>query len=167
METSGKEMCHVVFHYIIVVLGKYLQMMTAYYISKKDSKRVTREFEKFNETYEKLVAYFEAITNETFDPDSDEVGGAKMQQPQPDESSLDPAVFALLVNLQLLSLRDNFENQGITIEDVQEMDLEDLKDIGVSVYRHRKAILKACKEMTSTEETKVTRNKSRLCKGFF
>ena len=47
-DTSGADMCCVVFHYIIVVLGKYLQMMVAYHIHKEDPDRVTKEFEFFN-----------------------------------------------------------------------------------------------------------------------
>ena len=67
-DTSGADMCCVVFHYIIVVLGKYLQMMVAYHIHKEDPDRVTKEFEFFNSNYEQLVFDFTDLTGLEFIP---------------------------------------------------------------------------------------------------
>ena len=50
----GPEMVREMFDYILVVKGKYLQMMTVYYIFKKDISRVQANFERFNEHYFEL-----------------------------------------------------------------------------------------------------------------
>ena len=50
----GAEMVRELFDYILVVKGKYLQMMTVYYIFKRDVARVQCNFERFNEHYFQL-----------------------------------------------------------------------------------------------------------------
>ena len=50
----GPDMCQEMFNYILVVKSKYLQIMTIYYIHKKDIDRVTCNFERFNEHYFEL-----------------------------------------------------------------------------------------------------------------
>ena len=42
------------FQYILVVKSKYLQIMTIYYIHKKDVERITCNYERFNEHYFEL-----------------------------------------------------------------------------------------------------------------
>ena len=54
LRQHGPEMCREMFDYILVVKGKYLQMMTVYYIFKKDISRVQTNFERFNEHYFEL-----------------------------------------------------------------------------------------------------------------
>ena len=54
LSLHGEEMVREVFDYILVVKGKYLQMMTVYYIFKKDISRVQCNFERFNEHYFEL-----------------------------------------------------------------------------------------------------------------
>ena len=169
LDSSGKDMCHAVFHYIIVVLGKYLQMMIAYYINKKDSNRVTKEFEKFNDTYEKLTTYFEKVTGEVFLPghqnldqlDSSDV--MKLQDVEAFENeqtrSIDPVVVKLLDDLKLMDLKEIFEREALSIEDIQDMNNGDLKDIGVPLFKQRKAILSACKEMKATKDDPKSQKK--------
>ena len=52
--SSGTEMCTVVFHYVIVVIGKYLQMMVAYRVHNEELDSVTDEFNHFNQNYKKF-----------------------------------------------------------------------------------------------------------------
>ena len=59
-------MCTVVFHYVIVVLGKYLQMMVAYHVFNEDLDGVIDDFSHFNENYEKLVNHFTDVTGAEF-----------------------------------------------------------------------------------------------------
>ena len=59
-ETSGPEMCCMVVHYIIIVLAKYLQMMVAYHIHRKQPESVANDFKRFNQSYEKLLSDFNA-----------------------------------------------------------------------------------------------------------
>ena len=59
-------MCTVVFHYVIVVIGKYLQMMVAYHVYNEELDGVTDEFNRFNQNYEKLVSSFTDVTGLEF-----------------------------------------------------------------------------------------------------
>ena len=52
------------FNYILVVKSKYLQMMTMYYIHKKDIPRITLNYEKFNEHYFELKERLEKVVAE-------------------------------------------------------------------------------------------------------
>ena len=61
---SGKDTCRVVIHHVILVLGKYLQMMVAYHITKADEKAVIEDFEYVNNTLKHLLAVFEEVTKE-------------------------------------------------------------------------------------------------------
>ena len=67
-ETSGPEMCCMVVHYIIIVLAKYLQMMVAYHIHRKQPESVANDFKRFNQSYEKLLLDFTDVTGEIFKP---------------------------------------------------------------------------------------------------
>ena len=61
-------MCQYVMDYIIIVLSKYLQMMTAYNIFKEDAERVNSQFELFNEQYKSFADIFEKVTNICYKP---------------------------------------------------------------------------------------------------
>ena len=61
---KGKEMCHQLFNYILVVKSKYLQIMTVYYIHKQDISRVTCNFERFNKHYFELKESLDKVLNE-------------------------------------------------------------------------------------------------------
>ena len=50
----GEEICNKLFDYILVVKGKYLQIMTVFYIFKNDMPRVQNIFERFNDHYNEL-----------------------------------------------------------------------------------------------------------------
>ena len=54
LRLHGPDMCKELFDYILVVMGKYLQMMTVYYIFKKDISRVQINFERFNDHFYEL-----------------------------------------------------------------------------------------------------------------
>ena len=60
----GPEMCHQMFNYILVVKSKYLQIMTIYYIHKKDVGRITCDYERFNEHYFDLKERMEKVLAE-------------------------------------------------------------------------------------------------------
>ena len=50
----GLEMAQAGMEYAVVVLSRYLQMMSAFYIFKEEPDRVRAQFEQFNEHYNKL-----------------------------------------------------------------------------------------------------------------
>ena len=145
---GGLAMCNNVMDYIVVVLGKYLQMMVAYYIFKEEPDRVTSQFEHFNEQYAKLVRVFEKVTGRAYKPGQKSVATVK-PIPRPANHKAAPA---LPPNLELndflekngiSGLRELFAQQGITLEDVLEMDKSEVEDLGIPLYRDRKLLLRA------------------------
>ena len=50
--------------YILIVFGKYLQMMVSYFIFKEDIQRVTTLYESFNKNFEDFINIFESVTGE-------------------------------------------------------------------------------------------------------
>ena len=60
----GAEMVYQMFNYILVVKSKYLQIMTVYYIYKKDVGRITCNYERFNEHYFELKERMEKVLAE-------------------------------------------------------------------------------------------------------
>ena len=63
----GSEMVQQLFDYILVVMGKYLQIVTVYYIFKNDISRIQSNFERFNSHYEDLKLRLDSILS--FDED--------------------------------------------------------------------------------------------------
>ena len=63
---SGSDICRSTLNYIIVVLGKYLQIIVAYHIHKGDLDVVEEDFVKFNENYYKLAQIFHQVTGKDF-----------------------------------------------------------------------------------------------------
>ena len=66
---SGSESCRSTLNYIIVVLGKYLQMIVSYHIHKGDLDVVEEDFRKFNMNYHQLAQSFYQVTGEEFLPE--------------------------------------------------------------------------------------------------
>jgi hypothetical protein len=56
------EILEIVFHYLIFIHGKYLQMLVAYHIGKSDPESVTYEIIKFNGNHQKLLPVFSEVT---------------------------------------------------------------------------------------------------------
>ena len=69
LRTEDTSVCQQMIKYIIVVRAKYLQMSCAYYIYKKDTKRVAAEFDSFNQDYEKFIETFTTETGLIFQPE--------------------------------------------------------------------------------------------------
>ena len=61
---NGIEACRAMMLYIVIVLGKYLQMMAAYSIFKKQVPRVVDVYETFNKNFIEFNSLFEEVTNE-------------------------------------------------------------------------------------------------------
>ena len=56
------EILEIVFHHLIFIHGKYLQLMVAYHIGKCDPENVTYEITKFNRNHQKLLSVFSKVT---------------------------------------------------------------------------------------------------------
>ena len=67
----GLAVCQAVMEYVILVLGKYLQMMVVYHISKKEVELVTSQFDQFNDHFFKLNEVFKEVTGQDFVPGQD------------------------------------------------------------------------------------------------
>ena len=157
--SGGIEMCTVVFHYVIVVIGKYLQMMVAYRVYNEQPNRVTDEFNRFNQKYEELVACYTDVTGLAFEagnmpnPNSlkSKIGPmetklkSKNESPETTPTEIDPEVMSFLRDLNLTELIGIFQREQLTMEDILEMNNNELnsmlKSIGVEKFKQRKAIV--------------------------
>ena len=154
-------------------------MMVAYHINKKEPDSVTEDFEKFNKNHERLLKYFEKVTGESFKPgdhnlDLVDNGKAKIRMsvkgklsskvdeilPKADE--IDPDVMAFLQKLNLMDLKNIFAKEALTIDDIKEMTNADLKDIGVDLYKQRKTILTACKDLGKKGEQNANKREVKI-----
>ena len=52
--------------YVVVVMGKYLQMLVAHSIFKEEPDRVTDHFEEFNGDFYKVCDVFKVVTDQVF-----------------------------------------------------------------------------------------------------
>ena len=182
---SGRDTCRVVIHHVILVLGKYLQMMVAYHISKADEKAVIEDFEYANNTLKHLLAVFEEVTKEvlTFGDlpsltEIDEklqlmdgtsevlaVTNVEATNTSPNTSSsasnsviatpktkvatfsLEQELVNLLERLELADLTDIFAREELTMKDVLDMNDDELKSVGIPLFKQRKAIMRECQDL--------------------
>ena len=136
---QGTEILEIVFHYLIFICGKYLQMMVAYHISKEDSESLTSEIQKFIENHQKMLSAFSNVNGY-------ELVLGKV--PDPKVSQIDPQVLKFLEDLGLSELKSIFAEEESTVEDLLSMTNEDLKDIGIKKLNQRKKILNAKDDIT-------------------
>ena len=52
--------------YVFMVMGRYLQMLSAYSIYKEEPDQVTDHFEHFNRDFDQMCKVFKEVTNQTF-----------------------------------------------------------------------------------------------------
>ena len=136
--------------YVLAVMGKYLQMLVAYSISKEDPDQVADHFEQFNKDFDQLCQAFKEVTNQTFQ------AGQEVQMPMAplkpilrepkaelglsDEERVKLQQFLERHNLQeLLAI---FLKEGGALEDVFDMTDKEMKDLGIQAYGPRKRLLK-------------------------
>ena len=137
-------MSFAVMDYIIIVLGKNLQMMVAYSIYNSDFDRVTKLFEQFNEQFSNYMSVFQRVTSQEFiagrglEGISDE---AQLEEPRAE-------LHDFLSKTGLLHLKSMFEEEGILLNDILKMDNDEMKEIGLANYKDRKALKDAIKERT-------------------
>ena len=67
-DSGGIDMCQIVLDYILILLGKYLQMMVSHHISKEEPARLTQDFEKFNKLYSSYLDIFKEVTKTVYKP---------------------------------------------------------------------------------------------------
>ena len=62
----GADTCRTTLNYIMVVLGKYMQMVVTYHIHKGNLDNVEKDFARFNSILDQLVKDFSKVTGEDF-----------------------------------------------------------------------------------------------------
>ena len=179
--SSGTEMCTVVFHYVIVVIGKYLQMMVAYRVHNEELDSVTDEFNHFNQNIKKLVSCFTDVTGLKFkagnipSPKSlkSKIGHMETKLKLKNESlgatpiEIDPEVMSALRDLNLTELSGIFKREQLTVEDILEMNNHDLQLIGVEKHKQRKAILKVILYQRHSNFYQLTQNMAAALRGIY
>ena len=136
--------------YVLAVMGKYLQMLVAYSISKEDPDQVADHFEQFNKDFDQMCRAFKEVTNQTFQ------AGQEVQMPMAplkpilrepkaelglsDEERVKLQQFLERHNLQ--ELFAIFLKEGVALNDVFDMTDKEMKDLGIQAYGPRKRLLK-------------------------
>ena len=143
-------MCQEVFEYIVVVLGKYLQMMVAFHIFKEDLEKVILQFKQFNTLHTGMCEVFLAVTNDSFHPGALRKQKAKAHRmPRENLPALRVSVEAslelgqFLRSNKLTELGELLTRAGMTLEDVLTLDDQEMTDLGIGTYRLRKILLTA------------------------
>ena len=153
---QGLEACQAVLEYVVVVLAKYLQMVVAYDIHRQKIDRVEAQFDEFNTNYNQLVNIFAQITGEQFKPGTrpapkkrvaavrpvprDEAGGVlpPVVHQVEDRSAQELRGFLGRCGLGHLVLEE-----GLTLEELLNMDQEDMKTVGIKTHKDRKKLQQA------------------------
>ena len=153
--------------YVVFVTGKYLQMMSAYSISKEDPDQVADHFEQFNCDYEEMCKAFKEVTSQTFQ------AGQKVEtlrpvapvkpiqrESKPELGLSDNERVKLQQFLEMHQLNELlpiFLKEGVALHDVLEMTDREMKNLGVSAYSLRKRLARVIEDhhQSSQEETTV------------
>ena len=131
MEKDGAEACQAMYQSILIVKSKYLQMIVMYFIYQNEPDTVAKEFEKFNRDFFDFQSNYETIVKER------KVPGAQDQCNK---------VHNFLEACGLIKYKEMFQAQNVTIEDLLDMDVSEMQQIGVTIYRDRKILNLAIQE---------------------
>ena len=139
--------------YVLVVLGRCLQMIVSFSILKKDPDRVFRLFSDFNEQIGKLREVFRDVTKEVFKPGNAIVLDKLMAEVKPyvvddnlsiNVSDKDRAVMNRFLQKNNLEVLEKIcIDQGIVLTDFYDMDLEEMKSVGITAHSVRKQLMEA------------------------
>lgn len=154
---GGIPMCQSVMDYIVIVISKYLQMMVAYAIFKEDSERVTSQFELFNEQYSSFVDIFKKVTNLVYKPGSEivhqkpiaKVSPMSDGRPHKKSDASNRELESFLLKYGLVMLGETFQKKNINFEDVLDMDKDEMEEVGITSYKHRKLLWRAIQNHTA------------------
>ena len=133
--------------YVVIVMGKYLQMLSAYSIFKEKPDEVTNHFEQFNRDFDQMCQAFKEVTNQTFQA-GQEVEALKPVAPvkpiqresKPELGLSDNERVKLQQFLErhgLQELLSLFLKEGVALDDVLEMTDKEMKDLGVKKFNLR------------------------------
>ena len=133
--------------YILVVMGKYLQMLVAHSIFKEEPDRVTEHFEQFNKDFYEVCDVFKKVTNQVFKAGQvvealKPVAPVKpiQRESKPELGLSDNERVKLQQFLErhgLQELLSLFLKEGVALDDVMEMTDTEMKDLGVKKFNLR------------------------------
>ena len=139
--------------YVLVVLGRCLQMIVSFSILKKDPDRVFRLFSDFNEQIGKLREVFRDVTKEVFKPGNAIILDKLMADVKPyvvddnlsiNVSDKDRAVMNRFLQKNNLEVLEKIcIDQGIVLTDFYDMDLEEMKSVGITAHSVRNQLMEA------------------------
>ena len=144
--------CQETMEYVLLVKGKYLQMLAAYSIFKEDPEQVTEHFTQFNTDYEQMCEDFKEVTNQVFKagqevkvlkpvaPVRPTQRETKQELRLSDRQRVELEQFLERNNLK--ELLPIFLKEGVALADVLEMTDEEMKELGIQTYSQRKRLLR-------------------------
>ena len=149
--------------YVVVVMGKYLQMLVAHSIFKDEPDRVTDHFEEFNRDFYKVCNVFKEVTDQDFTAgqEVEVVKPVALVKPMVRESRVELGLsdnerVTLLQFLQRHSLQELlaiFLKEGVALQDLLQMTDNDMKNLGIRAYGLRKRLLRVIEEEKAGENT--------------
>ena len=161
LDHQGAEMCKLALEYILLVLGKYLQMLVAYRIHKQELEKVAILFQEFNGQYQMIQEVFQEVTGTTFKPgeelDMNQVQVARVK-PSPrekkeplkiDQKDRDD-LCSFLRQHGLLELQDTLVKENVTLADIQDMNMEEMRNLGIHTYKLRRTLSRILSDTGST-----------------
>ena len=149
--------------YVFMVMGKYLQMLSAYSIYKEEPDQVTDLFEQFNSDFEQMCMAFKEVTNQTFKA-GQEVEMLKPVAPvKPIQRTSGPElglsdhertkVQQFLERHGLQELLAIFMKEGVALHDILEMTDHEMKELGIKTYTQRRRLLRVIEDIHASENT--------------
>ena len=149
--------CQVTMDYVVVVMGKYLQMRVAHSIFKEEPDRVTDHFEEFNKDFYKVCNAFKEVTDQDF------MAGQEVELVKPilneSKAELGLSDNERVLLQQFLEMHDLqelltiFLKEGVALHDLLEMTDKDMQDLGIKTYSLRKRLLRVIEDEESGENT--------------
>ena len=146
--------------YVVVVMGKYLQMRVAHSIFKEEPDRVTDHFEEFNKDFYKVCNAFKEVTDQDF------MAGQEVELVKPilneSKAELGLSDNERVLLQQFLEMHDLqelltiFLKEGVALHDLLEMTDKDMQDLGIKTYSLRKRLLRVIEDEESGENTATT-----------
>ena len=160
---QGLPACQVTMDYVVVVMGKYLQMLVAHSIFKDEPDRVTDHFEEFNRDFYKVCDAFKEVTDQDFTAgqEVEVVKPVAMVKPTVRESKAELGLsdnerVTLLQFLERHSLQELlavFLKEGVALQDLLEMTDNDMKGLGIKAFGLRKRLLRVIEKDKAGETT--------------
>ena len=149
--------------YVFMVMGKYLQMLSAYSIYKEEPDQVTDLFEQFNRDFDQMCKAYKEVTNQTFKA-GQEVEMLKPVAPvKPTQRESGPELGLsdhertklqqFLERHGLQELLPIFLKEGVALHDILEMTDHDMKELGIKTYTVRKRLLRVVEDIHASKNT--------------